>query len=92
MSSKSLSKLKYSVKNNVLSFETESIAGEFDLKKGEIAKYTLKKENDAIISNFPTPYFWRAPTVIDFGILLHNKLVIWREAHKNATVLCVVLN
>ncbi|MBA4317439.1 MAG: beta-galactosidase [Flavobacterium sp.] len=86
---KSTAKLKYSVKKNVLSFETESIAGEFDLQKGEIVKYMLKSGDNAIFTNFPTPYFWRAPTDNDFGSGMPNKLVIWKEASKNPTVVSV---
>jgi beta-galactosidase len=89
---KSTAKLKYSVKNNVLSFETESIVGEFDLQKGEIIKYALKNDASTIISNFPTPYFWRAPTDNDFGSGMPNKLVIWKEASKNPTIVSVNLD
>ncbi|OYX84764.1 MAG: beta-galactosidase [Flavobacteriales bacterium 32-34-25] len=92
MASKSPSKLKYSEKNKVLSFETAAVAGEFDLQKGEIIKYALKNDTNTIISNFPTPYFWRAPTDNDFGSKMQNKLVVWREAHKNPTVVSVNLD
>ncbi|PJJ09130.1 beta-galactosidase [Flavobacterium sp. 1] len=88
---KSASKLKYSVKNNVISFETESIAGEFDLQKGEILKYNLKN-GTTFFANFPTPYFWRAPTDNDFGNEMPKKLAIWKEASKNATVVSVNLD
>lgn len=89
---KSPTQLKYSVKNNVLSFETENITGEFDLQKGEILKYTSKNGANAVISNFPTPYFWRAPTDNDFGSGMQNKLVIWKEASKNPAVVSVNLD
>ena len=89
MASKSPSKLKYVVKNNVLSFETETVAGEFDLKKGEIVKYALKNDANTMISNFPTPYFWRAPTDNDFGSGMPNKLVVWKEASKNPKLVSV---
>ena len=83
---KSTAKVKYSVKNNTLSFETESIIGEFDLQKGEILKYVLKNGGNTIFTNFPSPYFWRAPTDNDFGNEMPNKLAIWKEASKNPTV------
>ncbi|WP_340696496.1 glycoside hydrolase family 2 TIM barrel-domain containing protein [Flavobacterium gyeonganense] len=54
---KNTSKLKHAVKGNVLYFETENIAGEFDLKKGEILKYNLKNADNVIFTNFPTPFF-----------------------------------
>ncbi|MRX69548.1 beta-galactosidase [Flavobacterium resistens] len=88
----STSKLKYSVKNNVLSFETESVSGEFDLQKGEILKYNLKNEANPIFNNFPTPYFWRAPTDNDFGSNMENKLVIWKEASQNPSTVSVTLD
>lgn len=88
---KSGSKLKYSVKNNVISFETEGIAGEFDLQKGVILKYSLKN-GTAIFTNFPTPYFWRAPTDNDFGNEMPKKLAIWKEATKNVAVVSVNLD
>ncbi len=89
---KSTDKLKYSVKNNVLSFETSTIAGEFDMKKGEILKYELKNESNSLITNFPTPYFWRAPTDNDFGNGMPNKLVIWKEASQDPAVVSVNLD
>jgi beta-galactosidase len=88
---KSVAKLKYSVKNKVLSFEAESVAGEFDLQKGEILKYRLKN-GDNVFTNFPTPYFWRAPTDNDFGNGMPNKLVIWKEASKDPIVVSVNLD
>ncbi|MBZ4040796.1 glycoside hydrolase family 2 TIM barrel-domain containing protein [Flavobacterium hibisci] len=89
---KTTSKLKHTVKGNVLSFETENIAGEFDLKKGEILKYNLKNSDNVIFTNFPTPYFWRAPTDNDFGSKMQQKLVIWKEASQNPTVVGVQLD
>ncbi|MNX67817.1 Beta-galactosidase [compost metagenome] len=89
---KSGTKLKYTVKNNVLSFEAENSAGEFDLKKGEILKYNLKNGDNTVITNFPTPYFWRAPTDNDFGNGMPNKLAIWKEASKNPTVVSVTMD
>lgn len=82
------SKLKYTVAKNVLSFETDNITGEFDLQKGEILKYTSKNGKN-VFTNFPSPYFWRAPTDNDFGNGMPNKLGIWKEASKNPTVLSV---
>ncbi|MEL1252268.1 glycoside hydrolase family 2 TIM barrel-domain containing protein [Flavobacterium sp. DGU38] len=89
---KSTFKLKHTVKNNVLSFETENIAGEFDLQKGEILKYNLKNADNTIFASFPTPYFWRAPTDNDFGSNMQDKLVIWKEASKNPTVVSAQLD
>ncbi len=89
---KSTAKLKYAVKNNLLSFETEKITGEFDLKTGEFLKYIQKTGDKEVFTNFPAPYFWRAPTDNDFGSGVQNKLVIWKEASKNPTVVSVNLD
>nr|WP_294925078.1 glycoside hydrolase family 2 TIM barrel-domain containing protein [uncultured Flavobacterium sp.] len=89
---KTASKLKYAVKNNILSFETENSTGEFDLQKGAIRKYMLKNGANTIFTNFPEPYFWRAPTDNDFGSGMQNKLVIWKEASKNPKVMSVNLD
>lgn len=91
-SAKSASKLKYTVKNNVLSFETETVTGEFDMQNGEILKYKSKNSDNVIVTNFPTPYFWRAPTDNDFGNGMPNKLVIWKEASRKPTVVSVNLD
>lgn len=85
------SKLKYATANNILSFETESIKGEFDLKKGEILKYEAKNGKN-VITNFPTPYFWRAPTDNDFGSNMPTKLGIWKEASINPSIVNVTVD
>ena len=85
------SKLRYTVAKNVLSFETDNIMGEFDLQKGEILKYTSKNGKN-VFTNFPSPYFWRAPTDNDFGNGMPNKLGIWKEASKSPTVVSVNLD
>lgn len=89
---KSLKKLKYTVKKNLLSFETESVQGEFDMEKGEFTKYTLKNSTDQLITNFPSPYFWRAPTDNDFGNGMQNKLVVWKTASQKPSLLNVSLD
>lgn len=83
--------LIYSVKDKTLSFTANNVVGEFDLQKGELKKYTLKNDLNAIITNFPTPYFWRAPTDNDFGNKFPSKLVVWKEAHKNPELVNVVI-
>jgi beta-galactosidase len=89
---KSASKLKYTVSNNIVSFEAENATGQFDLKKGEILNYKLKNAGNEIFTNFPSPYFWRAPTDNDFGNGMPNKLVIWKEASKNPTLISVKMD
>ncbi|MGM8361644.1 glycoside hydrolase family 2 TIM barrel-domain containing protein [Flavobacterium sp. ARAG 55.4] len=83
--------LKIRKKGNELSFETKTIAGTFDLAKGEIKSYNFKAENAEIITHFPTPYFWRAPTDNDFGNKMPEKLAIWKDAHLNPEVQSVTV-
>ena len=83
--------LKIKKKGSVLSFETKTIAGTFDLVKGEIKSYNFKNESAEIITNFPKPYFWRAPTDNDFGNKMPTKLAVWREAHLNPEVKSVTV-
>ena len=89
---KSVKKLKYTVKKNLLSFETESVQGTFDMEKGEFTKYTLKNSTEQLITDFPSPYFWRAPTDNDFGSGSQNKLVVWKTASQKPSLLNVSLD
>jgi len=79
-------KLKYKKKGNTLTFEAGNAEGSFDLEKGMLTSYTSKKEDKAVITNFPIPYFWRAPTDNDFGSKEQVKLAVWKDAHKNPKV------
>ncbi|TDD94221.1 glycoside hydrolase family 2 TIM barrel-domain containing protein [Flavobacterium cellulosilyticum] len=78
--------LTYSVKNKTLFFKTKDVTGEFDLEKGELKRYASQNESKVMITNFPKPYFWRAPTDNDFGNKMPAKLEIWKDAHKNPQV------
>jgi len=79
-------KIKFQQKNNQLTFSTKNgITGTFDLQKGELIQYRNADGVDRI-SAFPTPYFWRAPTDNDFGNNMPKKLMIWKEAHKDAKI------
>ncbi|MEO8253671.1 MAG: glycoside hydrolase family 2 TIM barrel-domain containing protein [Flavobacterium sp.] len=83
--------LKIKKKGTELFFETKAIAGIFDLEKGEIKSYNFKDENAEIITHFPTPYFWRAPTDNDFGNKMPEKLALWKDAHLNPEVKSVTV-
>ncbi|WP_114783345.1 glycoside hydrolase family 2 TIM barrel-domain containing protein [Botryobacter ruber] len=74
-------KLKIRTKGNILSFTAGDVAGEFDLKEGKLIAYGLNGKTS--ITQFPEPYFWRAPTDNDFGNHMPEQLGVWREAHKN---------
>ena len=83
--------LKIKKRGDELSFETNAITGTFDLAKGVIKSYQLKNDNAEVVTHFPTPYFWRAPTDNDFGNKMQEKLVAWREAHSNPEVKSVTV-
>ena len=67
-----------------LRFAAGAVNGEFDLRQGRLARYTLN--NASLTNDFPEPYFWRAPTDNDFGNRLQEQLGIWRTAHVNRTL------
>ncbi|MFL5772811.1 MAG: glycoside hydrolase family 2 TIM barrel-domain containing protein, partial [Flavisolibacter sp.] len=75
-------RLQITKQDNRLSFVSGSIKGEFDLKQGRIASYSTENRKN-IITQFPEPYFWRAPTDNDFGNQMQVNLGIWRTAHVN---------
>ncbi|MCM4157283.1 glycoside hydrolase family 2 TIM barrel-domain containing protein [Gramella sp. AN32] len=79
-------RLKHSVKNKLLTFNTDKISGEFNLETGKLQKYTFKETSSQLISQFPEPYFWRAPTDNDFGNGMPRKLIFWKDATKEAEV------
>ncbi len=73
-----------------LSFAAGQVAGEFDLRRGQFISYTLGGRR--IISGFPEPYFWRAPTDNDFGNRMPALLGVWRNAHINKNIRNVTVN
>jgi beta-galactosidase len=64
---------------DILSFQSEKVAGRFNVKTGRWISYTVKGKN--IFLSFPEPYFWRAPTDNDFGNGMPVLSGIWRTAH-----------
>jgi beta-galactosidase len=62
-----------------LSFSSGNVTGEFDLKQGNLTKYTLNGDNHGV-NSLPEPYFWRGPTDNDFGNNMPERLGVWREA------------
>ena len=83
--------MKFTKDADILSFETKTIAGTFDLAKGIISSYNFKEDKSKMITSFPTPYFWRAPTDNDFGNQMPVKSVIWKNAHLNPEVKSVTV-
>ncbi len=75
--------LQHSIQNNTLTFNTYEISGAIDLKTGKIQKYNFKNAGSEVISTFPEPYFWRAPTDNDFGNRMPVNLAAWKSATNN---------
>ena len=78
--------LMFTEKENTLKFSNDKIEGEFNLITGKLEKYNLKNNNYQIITSFPEPYFWRAPTDNDFGNDMPRKLKIWKKAHEKISL------
>lgn len=80
-------KLTIQTGNDVLDFQSGAVSGRFHLKQGELRAYQVNGE--PLFLQFPTPYFWRAPTDNDFGNKMPEKLGIWRTAHVNTKLVSV---
>ncbi|WP_111307462.1 glycoside hydrolase family 2 TIM barrel-domain containing protein [Confluentibacter sediminis] len=76
-------KLKYTIKDKILSFSSDVSKGTFDLQAGKLKNYTSIKDTAESILSFPEPYFWRAPTDNDYGNNMPTMSKPWRLAHKN---------
>jgi beta-galactosidase len=74
--------LQVTQSNGNINFTAGKISGVFDTNTGRIRRYAI--DNDAsLVSQFPEPYFWRAPTDNDFGNNMPDEMGIWRNAHSN---------
>lgn len=71
--------LQISKNGNLINFISGNTTGSFNTKQGKFVSYQLN--NNSLITNFPEPYFWRAPTDNDFGNQMQQKLGFWRNAH-----------
>jgi beta-galactosidase len=76
----------FSATGDMLTFSTDQVSGEFNLKSGTFERYALKNADGKVIAQFPQPYFWRAPTDNDFGNGMPWRLAFWKDATKNASV------
>ncbi len=72
-------KLEVSKVENMINFKSGAISGSFNGKTGKFVSYQIK--NMSLITSFPEPYFWRAPTDNDFGNQMPHRLGFWRSAH-----------
>jgi beta-galactosidase len=72
-------KLEVSKVANLINFKSGLISGSINIKTGKFISYQV---NDVpLITSFPEPYFWRAPTDNDFGNQMPQNLGFWRNAH-----------
>ncbi|MBT9484664.1 beta-galactosidase domain 4-containing protein [Sediminibacterium sp.] len=72
--------LSIETKGNLIHFNAGKVSGSFNTKLGKLISY--KYEDHSLMTGFPEPYFWRAPTDNDFGNQMPQKLGFWRNAHQ----------
>lgn len=70
--------LKIEKQDNYVIFESGDIKGKIRLNEGLIVDYKYK--GNSILTEFPVPNFWRAPTDNDFGARTPFICNIWRTA------------
>ena len=68
-----------------LNFSSGNITGTFDTNSGRFTRYAINGDA-SLISQFPEPYFWRAPSDNDFGNYMPENMGIWRNAHSNRQI------
>lgn len=78
--------LEYSVKDKVLSFLSGSTQGKLDLTTGKLIAFGFANSDSKIITQFPEPFFWRAPTDNDYGNQMPERLGDWKLAHQDVKV------
>ncbi|HLP36026.1 glycoside hydrolase family 2 TIM barrel-domain containing protein [Lacibacter sp.] len=72
-------KLEVSKVANMINFKSGAVSGSFNSKTGKFVSYQIS--DVSLITSFPEPYFWRAPTDNDFGNQMPQRLGFWRNAH-----------
>ncbi len=72
-------KLEVTKTENIIHFKAGAVSGSFNSKTGKFLAYEFK--NVSLLTTFPEPYFWRAPTDNDFGNQMPHRLGFWRNAH-----------
>lgn len=72
-------KLEITNTANLLHFKSGDVSGSINIKTGKFQSYKINDES--LITSFPEPYFWRAPTDNDFGNQMPHRLGFWRNAH-----------
>ncbi len=74
-------KLKIEKSEAQLKFASGNINGVFNVKTGMLVNYMINGKS--VLTTYPEPYFWRAPTDNDFGNRMQSTSNIWRTAHLN---------
>ncbi len=82
----SSAKLSVKTKDKLINFSSENVEGIFNTESGTFQSYHLKGSTTEMISKFPQPYFWRAPTDNDFGNGMPTKLKVWKTATHDSKV------
>lgn len=72
-------KLQVNKAENIINFKSGAVNGSFNIKTGKFISYQVR--DMPVITSFPEPYFWRAPTDNDFGNQMPQRLGFWRNAH-----------
>lgn len=75
---------------NLIHFQAGDVKGIFNVKQGKLTAYQSK--GTSLITSFPEPYFWRAPTDNDFGNQMPQRLGFWRNAHGLLQLDTVIVN
>ena len=70
-----------------LTFESGDVKGSINLKNGRLTSYQYKGKN--LLTQAPTPNFWRAPTDNDFGEMLQLRTNVWRTAGDNLKLVSI---
>lgn len=88
--SKNKTKLQIKKDDNILSFKTDEVKGDFNFKTGKLTSYQLKEIQSTFLA-YPEPYFWRATTDNDFGNEMQKKSTLWKDAHESDKVTSVTV-
>ena len=79
--------LKVEKDEKALTFESGDVKGSINLKNGRLTSYQYKGKN--LLTQAPTPNFWRAPTDNDFGEMLQLRTNVWRTAGDNLKLVSI---
>jgi beta-galactosidase len=75
------------INEEIISFKSDKTEISFDKKTGFVNSYRYNKQVIIKIGHELRPNFWRAPNDNDMGAGLQKKLLVWKKAVDNATLL-----